>query len=140
MAKRNNPNTTQAINPIPTPEAPEPILESTPEVVVAVPVVMNTKKIIENRRSTVAELVHAKLTELNKPITHTGLFHEIYPGHPEGKEAVCKWNDIGKALRAEMTAGNVVESKVEGKRRTTYALKAAESTPEAESTEESPAA
>ena len=95
------------------------------------PVILSTKKIIEGRRETVAELVHAKMAELKKPITHTGLFHEIYPGHPEGKEAICKWNDIGRALTASVTAGTVIVNKVEGKRRTTYAVKVVEeSTPE----------
>ena len=86
------------------------------------PVILNAKKIIEARRSTTDEMVSAKMTELKKPITHTGLFHEIFPGHAEGKEAIRKWNDIGRVLAAKVTSGEYTVTKVEGKRRTTYQL------------------
>lgn len=98
------------INPIPTPST------------------LNTKKIVENRRLTMEELVHTKMGELKKPITHTGLFHEIFPGHEEGKEAIMKWNDIGRVLTKKVNSGEYTMKKVEGKRRTTFEMVVVENT------------
>ena len=85
-------------------------------------IIVNTKKIIEDRRLTMEDLVHTKMVELKKPITHTGLFHEIFPAHPEGKEAILKWNDIGRVLTKKVNSGEYLVKKVEGKRRTTYEM------------------
>ena len=101
-----------------------------------VTLVLNTKKIIEARRATVEEMVREKFSLLTKPVTHTEMFHEIYPGHPEGKEAVQKWNDIGRVITKMLGTNEILEQKTEGKRRVKFSkvpevVAETESTPEA---------
>ena len=105
------------------PELAAKVEEVVETIEAAAPAGSKKKDAVEARRSTIEEKVRQKFADLTKPVTVTQMFFELFPNHPEGKEAIQKWNDINRTVGKLVNSGEVVATKPEGKRRTVFALK-----------------
>ena len=90
------------------------------------------KKELLERVNNIETLVRATFEKIEKPVTHTQLFWEMFPGAPDGKESIQKWNDIGRVITKMVNDGDLKAQKVEGKRRTTFVKVPKENAPENE--------